>query len=133
MHRSRLCAVVIDCEKADLDAASRFFGSLGRPERAREGNYVTLEDRANQLLVLLQRVNHPSRVHLDIESDDVEAEVRRLEALRGEADRPGRDVVGARGAHGPALLRRAPAARPARGRREHVALRAVPNSPPVAG
>jgi hypothetical protein len=26
-------------------------------------------------------VDHPSRVHLDIETDDIEAEVRRLEAL----------------------------------------------------
>ena len=31
------------------------------------------------IVVLL--VDHPSRVHLDIEADDVEAEVRRLEAL----------------------------------------------------
>ena len=29
----------------------------------------------------MQKVDHPSRVHLDIESDDVEAEVRRLEQL----------------------------------------------------
>jgi hypothetical protein len=29
----------------------------------------------------VQKVDHPSRVHLDIESDDVEAEVRRLEGL----------------------------------------------------
>jgi hypothetical protein len=29
----------------------------------------------------VQRVRHESRVHLDIESDDVEAEVRRLEKL----------------------------------------------------
>jgi len=29
----------------------------------------------------VQRVEHPSRVHLDIETDDIEAEVRRLEAL----------------------------------------------------
>jgi catechol 2,3-dioxygenase-like lactoylglutathione lyase family enzyme len=82
MHRSRLCAVVVDCEHADLDAASRFWSeALGRREVEREGSYVTLEDRASQPLVLLQRVDHPSRVHLDIESDDVEAEVRRLEAL----------------------------------------------------
>lgn len=81
MHRSRLCAVTIDCENADLDVASRFWArALGRPEREREGNYVTLEDR-DRLIVLLQRVDHPSRVHLDIETDDVEAEVRRLEAL----------------------------------------------------
>ncbi len=29
----------------------------------------------------MQKVGHQSRVHLDIESDDVEAEVRRLEGL----------------------------------------------------
>jgi hypothetical protein len=31
--------------------------------------------------VLLQKVDHPSRVHLDIETDDIEAEVQRLEKL----------------------------------------------------
>ena len=31
--------------------------------------------------MLLQKVPHPSRVHLDIETDDIEAEVARLEAL----------------------------------------------------
>jgi hypothetical protein len=29
----------------------------------------------------VQKVQHESRVHLDIEADDIEAEVRRLEAL----------------------------------------------------
>jgi len=29
----------------------------------------------------VQMVSHPSRVHLDIETDDIEAEVRRLEKL----------------------------------------------------
>ena len=29
----------------------------------------------------VQKVEHPSRVHLDIEADDIEAEVRRLEKL----------------------------------------------------
>ena len=33
------------------------------------------------VIVLLQKVDHPSRVHLDIESDDIEAEVARLEKL----------------------------------------------------
>ncbi len=31
--------------------------------------------------MLVQAVDHPSRVHLDIETDDIEAEVERLEAL----------------------------------------------------
>ncbi len=29
----------------------------------------------------VQAVTHPSRVHLDIEADDIDAEVQRLEAL----------------------------------------------------
>lgn len=33
------------------------------------------------LSIEVQKVDHPSRVHLDIEADDIEAEVRRLEAL----------------------------------------------------
>ena len=31
--------------------------------------------------MLLQEVDHPSRAHLDIETDDIEAEVLRLEKL----------------------------------------------------
>ena len=38
-------------------------------------------DPGGRLHIEVQSVSHPSRVHLDIESDDVDAEVRRLEAL----------------------------------------------------
>lgn len=44
-------------------------------------NYVTLETGPNELQIEVQRVDHPSRVHIDIETDDVEAEVRPLEKL----------------------------------------------------
>jgi hypothetical protein len=43
--------------------------------------YQRLEDRQHGLDIEVQKVDHPSRVHLDIEADDIEAEVRRLEAL----------------------------------------------------
>lgn len=46
-----------------------------------EGEYVQLVDPDGRLHIEVQSVSHPGRVHLDIESDDVEAEVRRLEAL----------------------------------------------------
>ena len=36
---------------------------------------------ADGLHIEVQKVEHDSRVHLDIETDDIEAEVRRLEAL----------------------------------------------------
>jgi len=86
MHRSRLTALVLDCHTPDLVASSRFWGAaIGRAAKpdadpATEA-YVSLDTRPDELGILLQRVTHPSRVHLDIESDDVDAEVARLEAL----------------------------------------------------
>lgn len=86
MHRSRLAGFIIDCQSADLGAAAGFWGAaLGMRERVLPGEegerYRALDDPTGQLHVEVQLVEHPSRVHLDIESDDVEAEVRRLEAL----------------------------------------------------
>ena len=85
MHKSRLCAFVIDCEVEELEAAARFWSAaLGReldaphPEFPR---YRGLKMRDDEPMMMVQKVEHQSRVHLDIESDDVEAEVARLEAL----------------------------------------------------
>lgn len=44
-------------------------------------NYIHRKDPTGHLHVEVQSVSHASRVHLDIESDDIEAEVERLEAL----------------------------------------------------
>ncbi len=82
MHKSRLCAIGIDCQDADLELAAEFWAkALGRPSKGVDGSSAGLEDRANQPIVFVQKVTHPSRVHLDIESDDVDAEVERLVAL----------------------------------------------------
>ena len=85
MHRSRLCSVVIDCKADDLEAAARFWSAaLGRrvlPPDPDAGPYRELETELDELILLVQKVEHPSRVHLDIETDDVEAEIGRLEAL----------------------------------------------------
>ena len=36
MHHSRLCAILIDCRTANVDAAARFWGeALGRPVAAK--------------------------------------------------------------------------------------------------
>ena len=43
--------------------------------------YVRLVDPNDALHIEVQSVSHPSRVHLDIEADDIEAEVQRLEAI----------------------------------------------------
>jgi hypothetical protein len=86
VHKSKLAGFIIDCHTEDLGAAAAFWGAaLGMPVRelpgAEGGRYMRLEDPLAQLHVEVQKVEHPSRVHLDIESDDVDAEVRRLEAL----------------------------------------------------
>lgn len=86
MHRSRLGQIVIDCGDVDLDEAAAFWAAaLGQPARRlddpRDAHYRQLATAPDQPNLLLQAVDHPSRVHLDLESTDVEAEVRRLEAL----------------------------------------------------
>jgi predicted enzyme related to lactoylglutathione lyase len=86
MHRSRLCALLIDCKTADIDAAARFWSqALGRAvdpdHEGSRGNYRMLETPPDEPIVQLQRVEHESRVHIDIESDDIAAEVARLEQL----------------------------------------------------
>ncbi len=83
MHKSRLAGFIIDCQGTGLDAAARFWsGALGLKEAGREGDrYERLDASALGFHVEVQRVDHPSRVHLDIESDDLDAEVARLEAL----------------------------------------------------
>ncbi len=82
MHKSRLCAIGIDCRTDDLDAAASFWSrALGRPVKETKGIYATLGTMQEDLIAFVQRVDHASRVHVDIETDDVEAEVARLEAL----------------------------------------------------
>src|SRR4051794_11818734 len=86
MHHSRLCAVLIDCKAADVDAAAGFWAeALGRPvdldHPGTRGNYRMLETPPDEPIVQLQRVEHESRVHIDIETNDIPAEVARLEGL----------------------------------------------------
>ena len=85
-HRSRFGALIIDSKVDDLRPAAEFWSkALGAPiaqdGQLEQGKYAKLEFRPDQPVVEVQKVDHDSRVHLDIETDDVEAEVKRLEAL----------------------------------------------------
>lgn len=85
MHKSRLAGFIIDCQTSDLDSAATFWsGALGMqadPASGADGRYIKLDDPHRRLHIEVQAVEHVSRVHLDIETDDIESEVRRLEAL----------------------------------------------------
>ena len=85
MHKSRLSNIVIDCRTDDVDAAARFWAeAIGRqaePNADPLDPYRLLDGPPGEMKILVQAVRHESRVHLDIETDDVEAEAARLEAL----------------------------------------------------
>lgn len=86
MHRSRLAGFIIDCLGEDLDGAAGFWSqALGLPRRrgnaTEDAGYIKLEIPSGEMDIEVQRVDHPSRVHLDIEADDIPAEVARLEKL----------------------------------------------------
>ncbi|WP_130619690.1 VOC family protein [Dyella amyloliquefaciens] len=86
MHHSRLCTVVIDCQTDDLTQAATFWShALGKSvvtvDQDGDGRYAELATEEDEPIILLQRVQHEGRVHLDIETDDLDAEVARLEKL----------------------------------------------------
>jgi len=86
MHHSRVSAYVIDCRVGDLAQATAFWSAaLGRPvastDQDGDGKYAELATDPDEPFLLLQRVDHAPHIHLDIETDDLDAEVARLEAL----------------------------------------------------
>jgi predicted enzyme related to lactoylglutathione lyase len=85
MHKSRLSNIIIDCHTDDIDAAARFWaaaiGRVAEPDMDASEPYRLLEGPPDEMKILVQAVQHESRVHLDIETNDVEAEANRLERL----------------------------------------------------
>jgi predicted enzyme related to lactoylglutathione lyase len=86
MHRSRLAGFIIDCRTDDVQGAAQFWSkALGMATEALPGqegdSYVKLKVPDERMHIEVQSVDHESRVHLDIEADDIEAEVKRLEGL----------------------------------------------------
>jgi len=99
MHRSRLSSILIDCVTNEYDRGIEFWSrALGKEVIRDDDRYTTLKGLVGGeggVLVGLQRVPREERAtHLDIETDDVEAEVSRLEALGARVKaRIGRHVV----------------------------------------
>ncbi len=86
MHGSRLGGLVIDCRTDDLEREATFWSkALGYAVRASSGphneDFIALDTPPGEPYIDVQSVDHPSRVHLDIKTDDLDAEVERLERL----------------------------------------------------
>lgn len=90
MHHSRLAGFIIDCNTQDLEKAAEFWSAaLGWPLKPKSEEpslkYRQLITGPDGLHIEVQKVDHESRVHLDIETDDIDAEVARLERLGAKA------------------------------------------------
>ncbi|WP_197673657.1 VOC family protein [Stappia sp. ES.058] len=82
MHKPRLGVVVIDCQGEDPAAYEAFWAAaLGRERETDpiDPKYRDLRGPEAEIGVLAPAVDHPPRVHFDIETDDIDAEVARLE------------------------------------------------------
>jgi predicted enzyme related to lactoylglutathione lyase len=86
MHKSQLAGLIIDCQTDDVDEAAAFWSAaLGLEIEAEkdpeEAHSRGLKTQPDDVYIAAQKVSHPSRVHLDIETDNIEAEVERLQSL----------------------------------------------------
>ena len=84
MHRSRLSTLVVDVPAGRAGEAVAFWSSaLGAAvdELPDEPGFTGLRDAVPGLVTAVQAVDDAPRYHVDLETDDVAAEVRRLVAL----------------------------------------------------
>ena len=85
MHRSRLGNIVIDCQTDDLLSEAQFWSAaLGYPLRQdldETRRFIQLVTPPGEVQVIIQKVRHEARAHLDIETDSINAEVARVERL----------------------------------------------------
>lgn len=81
-HHSRIGALCIDCKTENIGEAVGFWSELlGRQARiVDDAKYAEFDDADRSPRVILQAVDHDPRIHLDIETEDREAECARLKA-----------------------------------------------------
>jgi hypothetical protein len=87
-HYSRLSKIVIDVPSAEHDRELAFWcAAIGQP-LAQNGRFPEYHGAAldgQETGLLIQRLGQgPARVHLDIRTDDLAAEIARLEGLGAE-------------------------------------------------
>jgi hypothetical protein len=84
MHQSRVYALLIDAPEAEAGSAAAFWsaalGATARPV-PQEAQFTVLHRTLPGLVTAVQAVDDAPRFHLDIETDNIEAETARLLAL----------------------------------------------------
>lgn len=81
MHRSRLSTILIDAHSNEATASARFWSAaLGVPAHPvpNEKQFTSLPDSLPNLVLAVQSIDDAPRYHVDIETDDLDAETARL-------------------------------------------------------
>ncbi len=83
MHRSRLSTLLVDTPEDEAPRSAAFWSAaLGAPARASdEPQFTNLPGGVPGLVTAVQAIAGAARYHVDIETDDVDAEVARLVSL----------------------------------------------------
>lgn len=84
MHRSRVSTFLIDVRQDEVDGAVGFWSrALGVRTSSPPGEpqFTSLHDGVPGYVLAIQSIDDAPRYHLDIETDDVAAEVARLTGL----------------------------------------------------
>ncbi len=93
MHKSRIGEITIDCQTDDLSGAVDFWSrALGYEAEKHEDHFHLLAPKTD-IQINIQKAPHEPRVHIDFETDDIEAEVKRLEDLGAKRVREGKRWV----------------------------------------
>ncbi|SOE10129.1 hypothetical protein SAMN05877838_0754 [Hoeflea halophila] len=86
MHKSRLSAIVVDCHTDHIEHAAGFWSQLlGQPSHVDDdGRRATILAADKGVSLVIEAVQDEARIHFDIETDNLAAEIRRIEELGGK-------------------------------------------------
>ena len=84
MHKSRLSAIVVDCHTDHIEHAASFWSQLlGQPSHIDDGKRATILAGDKGVSLVIEATHDEARIHFDIETDDLAAEIHRIESLGG--------------------------------------------------
>jgi hypothetical protein len=86
MHKSRLSAIVVDCHTDHIEQAAGFWSQLlGQPSHVDDdGHRATILAADKGVSLVIEAVHDEARIHFDIETDNLAAEIHRIEELGGK-------------------------------------------------
>jgi hypothetical protein len=97
VHRSRIGIVIVDHPEEVHDAALTFWAGVvgGRADTSHDAPIQRIAELAGSLGLEVQRTGSgtPPRIHVDIETDDIPAEVARLVGLGATIEHERADIT----------------------------------------